>query len=112
MYNPIARLVTRTANDEGTKCDLIIGTCLKGQSVLKPNTVYEARECVMTGDIILVRVGESVVGNNVIYKGGWSYEIKTIMARFGRYLFWTKKEYINHCEQQEEIRNLEEQLKD
>jgi len=91
MFTPLARLVTRTANDEGTKTDLIIGSVLPDQTVLKPNTVYEVRECFLSGDIILKEIGESVMNQNN-RSWHWSFEISHILSRVGKYLFWSQDE--------------------
>jgi hypothetical protein len=92
MNTPLARLVTRTSNDEGTKTDLIIGSVLPNQNKLKPNTVYEIQECFLSGDLILKEVGESVM-NQDIPAWNWSFTLGDIISTVGKYLFWTKNEF-------------------
>jgi hypothetical protein len=54
----IARLVTRSARVDG-KVDLIIGSATKGETYLKPNTIYEIRE--VLDELMIVEVGPSAI---------------------------------------------------
>jgi len=62
MNNAIGRLLTRGSDNTNTQVDLIIGASFKnraGVEWLKPDRIYEIRECI--GVLTLVDIGASEV---------------------------------------------------
>lgn len=89
LGNTIARLVTRLQGDDD---GLIIGTLLE-PGVLKPNTVYNLKKCLLTGSILLEEVGESIVGCGMTGYN-WAFEQNLLLERLQPYIFLSKDEYI------------------
>lgn len=97
MRTPVARLVTRL---QGEGDGLIIGSLLKsGQGLLEPNTVYELGECMLSGDLILRKVGKSLVAvsgetcDSSPLNVHWAMDLSNILAHAGKYLMLSKEEY-------------------
>jgi len=87
----IGRLVTRLQGDED---GLIIG-CSLDNSCFNPNYVYSIEKCLLTGEITLKPVGESVVGGG---KTGlnWAFEQQLLLRRLDKNFFLTEEEYLTH----------------
>jgi len=85
--NNVARFVTRPSQPGNNECkpDIFVGVCVKNQSSLKPNTVYEIKECF--GELIIKEVGESCIDEDV-----WSWSIGVIMKSYGNKMVLTKDE--------------------
>lgn len=88
LGNTIARLVTRLQGDGD---GLILGTLLE-PGVLKPDTVYNLKKCLLTGNIFLEEVGESIVGCGMTGYN-WAFEYSLLLDRLQPYIFMSKKEY-------------------
>ena len=91
MKEFIGRVVTRLQGDED---GLIIGCSLDNKS-FKPNYVYSIEKCLVTGEITLKPVGESVIGGG---KSGlsWAFEQQLLLRRLGNNFFLTEDEYLSH----------------
>lgn len=92
----IARFVTRPSNDEGTECDLLLGTMMRNCGTqLKPNTVYEIYNCL--GVLNIREVGESLLSKGRVDQSPirvtWAQEYSDAAAEAGQYLLVTRKEY-------------------
>lgn len=96
MRKPVARLVTRL---QGEGDGLIIGSLMQGgKGLLDPNTVYQLEECLLTGDLVLKKIGKSAVAESGETCGSsplgvhWAMDISNILARAGKYLMLSKEE--------------------
>jgi hypothetical protein len=92
----LARVVTRPSNDGGTECDLIVGTMMRGMaSRLKPNFIYEIRECL--GVLSLVEVGESLISPVAVKDSPigitWCQTFDAVVMQAGKYLLISKGEF-------------------
>jgi len=85
--NTIARFVTRPSKPGDNECkpDIFIGACMKEQTSLKPNAVYEIRECL--GEFILTEVGKSCVEDKA-----WGWDISDVMRDYGNEIVLTEDE--------------------
>lgn len=89
----VARFVTR---EDGT---LLVGGMVKGQSALKPDTVYEIRD--ILGVLTLIERGPSCIPSNPSDRregkrqggGMWCEEIGLLLAVSGSQLLMTAEEY-------------------
>ena len=81
---PLARFVTRPSQPGDDECepDIFVGVCMKDQSMLKPNTVYELEECF--GEIVLKEVGKSWISERT-----WNMPIGNTMQAFGNKMVLT-----------------------
>lgn len=90
----VARFITRAREDGSV--DLILGSALKSNTVLKPDRVYELRE--IMGEIFVVDVGECRVQNPSNKKGepprrlSWALNIGDLVDEGGKTLWLTKRE--------------------
>lgn len=93
---PIARFVTRPADDAGLTCDLIIGTMMKDCGTkLKPNTIYEIADCLDT--LTIREVGQSLVSKGRVADSpigvSWAQTYDAVAAQAGQWLFISELEY-------------------
>lgn len=103
----IARIVTRPSNDEGTECDLLLGSMMRNKGkMLKPNTIYDIVECL--GTLNLVEAGESLISSHGVKDSPigvtWLLEYQDVAVYAGKYLLITREEFdsIQKTRQQEE----------
>jgi len=84
----VTRFVTRGTGPKGKgRVDMIIGTApKKGESFLKPDTVYEIR--MIMDEPTLVEVGKSSMDHNM-----WGHDISTLVECYRERLLLTADEY-------------------
>lgn len=101
MRKPVARVVTRL---QGEGDGLIVGSLMQGgKGLLDPNTVYQLEECLLTGDIVLKKVGKSVVAESGETCADsplgvhWAMNVSDILSIAGKYLMLSREE-LNYLE--------------
>lgn len=99
LRKPQARFVTRMlGEDDG----LFIGSAFKGNTFLEPNTIYEITECQLSGDILVKKVGKSLISEGKVsdspIKATWCNEYDYTMAIAGKMALLTEEEWKEYNE--------------
>ena len=100
MFKKQARFVTRMiAPGDG----LFIGAAFEGQDAFEPNTIYEIVRCPISEDLIVKKIGKSIISegrvDDSIIKATWSTSYEYTMSVAGKGAFLTEFEYKSWLEE-------------
>jgi hypothetical protein len=95
LITPVARFVTRI---QGEGDGLFVGSVMKdGRSWFEPNTIYQIEDVMGVLQITPIgkangaESGQNIGDDNTLWH--WAQDIGSIIERWGRHMFLTKKEY-------------------
>ena len=100
MFKPVARVLTRL---EGENDGLFIGALMSpARGLLMSNSIYELRECQLSGNIVLKYIGPSAVGSSLIPYNQqarpcgplWIQGVESVL-NYGPSIFLTEQELNN-----------------